>query len=316
MRSAPILSSLLMLLPLACKSSAEQAPPPAPPAAKAPEAAKPPPPAGPTAADAKAFAARVNADLEQLWSDWERAEWIKATYITHDTELMAAAFHEKALEYTSRAIKEATRFDGLALDPDTARTIALLKVSQSMPAPNDPAKRKRLAEISAQMESVYGKGKFCDGKGSCKDLGELSKILAESHDYDALLRAWTGWRTISPEMRPMYGEFVAIANEGAKEIGFDNLGELWRAAYDMTPAEFEAETDRLWTQVKPLYDQLHCYVRGRLAEKYGKDKVDPKGLIPAHLLGNMWAQEWANVYPLVEPYKGELLHLARHGSAP
>jgi peptidyl-dipeptidase A len=305
MRSSPILTSLLMLVPLACKSSAEQTPPPPPPAAPKAEAPKPPPPpAGPTAADAKAFADKVNADLKVLWSEWERAEWIKSTYITHDTELMAARFHEDSLAYTSAAIKEATKFDGLTLDVDTARTIALLKVSQSMPAPNDAQKRKRLAEISAQMDSIYGKGKFCDGKGSCKDLGELSKVLAESRDYDALLKAWTGWRTVSPEMRPMYREFVTIANEGAKEIGFENLGELWRAAYDMTPAEFEAETDRLWGQVKPLYDQLHCYVRGRLATKYGKDKVDPAGLIPAHLLGNMWAQEWANIYPLVEPYKG------------
>ncbi|MCA9549204.1 MAG: M2 family metallopeptidase [Myxococcales bacterium] len=297
--------SIGLVLLVGCKSSAEQAPPPVAPVAKAPEAKKPPPPPpGPTAADAKAFADRVNADLKQLLSDWERAEWIKSTYITHDTEVMAAGFHEKVLAYTSQAIKEATKFDGLALDPDTARTIALLKVSESMPAPNDAAKRKRLAEISAQLESIYGKGKYCDSKGACKDLGELSKVMAESHDYSKLLDAWKGWRTISPEMRPMYSEFVSIANEGAKEIGFENLGELWRASYDMTPAEFEAETDRLWGQVKPLYDQLHCYVRGKLAARYGKDKVDPKGLIPAHLLGNMWAQEWANIYPLVEPYKG------------
>ncbi len=302
MKRAPILlSSLLLLLPAACKQSgAEQAPPPV----AQPTTPAAPPVAKPTAEDAKAFAAKVNADLKEMWGLWERSEWIKSTYIMHDTELMAAHFHEQVMAYTGQAIKEATKFDGLELDADTARTLKLLKVSQSMPAPNDPKKRKRLAEIGAKMESIYGKGKYCDDKGDCQNLGELSKVLATKQNYDELLAAWTGWRTISKEMRPMYSEFVGIANEGAQEIGFDNLGELWRAAYDMSPAEFEAETDRLWTDVKPLYDQLHCYVRARLAKKYGKDKVDPEGKIPAHLLGNMWAQEWMNIYPLVEPYRG------------
>ena len=302
-RARIALSSALLLAPLACKQSgAEQAPPPA--AAPAASATPAPAAAKPTAEDAKAFAKKVNADLKALWGNWERAEWIKSTYIIHDTQVNAAYFHEKVMEYTSAALEEATKFDGLDLDPDTQRTLHLLKVSQSMPAPNDAAKRKRLAEISAEMEGIYGKGKSCDSKGNCKTLGELSQVLAESHDYDELLAAWTGWRTVSPKMRPMYADFVSIANEGAQEIGFDNLGEAWRAAYDMSPAEFEAETDRLWGQVKPLYEQLHCYVREHLAKKYGKDKVDPEGMIPAHLLGNMWAQEWANIYPLVEPYRG------------
>ncbi len=298
-RPALLISSLLMLPALAC------APTQKPAIAQAPAPVQAAEPAKPTAAQAKAFADKVNTDLKQMWGHWERAEWVKSTHITHDTELMAAHFHEQVMAYTAQAIKDATQFDGLELDTDTARTLKLLKVSQSMPAPNDPTKRKRLAEISAKMESMYGKGKFCDAKGKCKTLGELSEVMASSRNYEELLNAWKGWRTISTDMRPMYSEFVGIANDGAKEIGFDNLGELWRAAYDMTPAEFETETDRLWTQVKPLYDQLHCYVRAKLAKKYGKDKVDPEGKIPAHLLGNMWAQEWMNIYPLVEPFKGQ-----------
>jgi peptidyl-dipeptidase A len=128
--------------------------------------------------------------------------------------------------------------------------------------------------------------------------------MSESRNYDELLRAWEGWHFTANELRPLYSRFVELANEGAKEIGYKDLGELWRSGYDMSPAEFETETERLWTQVKPLYDQLHCHVRAKLVEKYGKDKVPEAGLIPAHLLGNMWAQEWGNIYPLVEPYKG------------
>jgi len=153
------------------------------------------------------------------------------------------------------------------------------------------------------MEGLYGKGKWCGKDGAnCRDLLALEDVLKKSRNYEELLDAWQGWHTISTPMRPMYERLVALSNEGARETGFANLGELWRAGYDMPPADFEKETDRLWRQVKPLYDDLHCYVRGRLQKTYGKDKVPDGKPIPAHLLGNMWAQEWGNVWPLVQPY--------------
>jgi peptidyl-dipeptidase A len=258
--------------------------------------------------EAKAFVEKTNKDLLRLWSDWQRAEWIKDTYIIEDTEIVAARAQEAVMAYTSEAIKEATRFDGVQLDADTARSLHLLKISLPLPAPSNADKRAELASIQAKMSGLYGKGKYCDqkdGKERCRDLGELSKVLATSKSYDDMLDAWKGWHSISPVMRPMYQRYAELANEGAKEIGFNDLGDLWRSGYDMTPAAFEAETDRLWQQLKPMYDQLHCYVRAKLSEKYGKDKVPVDGPIPAHLLGNMWAQEWGNVYPLVEPYKNE-----------
>ena len=71
--------------------------------------------------------------------------------------------------------------------------------------------------------------------------------------------------------------------------------------YDMTPEEFSAMYDRLWAETKPLYDQLHCYTRTKLNQKYG-DAVQPAtGPIRADLLGNMWAQEWGNIYDVVAP---------------
>lgn len=260
-----------------------------------------------TPADAQSFIEQVNQDLKELWTEWSRAEWVKSTYIIDDTELLAARANERQLAYAGEAIKEAASFNGMDVDPAVRRQLDLLRRSQTMPAPSDAAKRKELTEIVAKMEGLYGKGEFCgdDKKGPCRDLGQLSKVLAESRDYDATLEAWRGWRTIAPPMRPMYERFVELTNEGAKEIGYANVAELWKSNYDMAPDAFEAETDRLWAQVKPLYDQLHCEVRARLSKHYGADKVSPDGLIPAHLLGNMWSQEWANIYPLVEPYKGQ-----------
>ncbi len=270
--------------------------------------------AKPTAADAKAFVTRVNADLLKLYTESSRADWVKNTYITEDTEIMSADASEKVAIYVASAIKEAAKFDGLALDTDTARAITLLKVSADLPAPNDAAKTADLAKIASQMTSIYGKGKYCKkgqsstapagSKEACRDLEELSNVMSQSRDYDELLDAWNGWHTISPEIQPLFSKYVALANEGAVNLGFADDGALWKSRYDMKPEQFEAEMERLWGQVKPLYEDVHCYVRGKLAEKY-PGKVKASGPIPAHVLGNMWAQEWANIYPLVEPYPGE-----------
>jgi len=260
------------------------------------------------AAAAKAFVDQVDGELRTLSVAASKAEWEKNTNITEATEKAAAAANERLMEFMGKTIKAATRFPSAGLDPDTARKLHLIKTTGSPPpAPEDAAKRKELAEIGAKMEGIYGKGKACkDPKKpkTCKDLGQLSDIIGESRDYDELLAAWQGWHQIAGELRPMYSRFVELANEGAREIGYKDLGELWRSGYDMSPADFEQETERLWTQVKPLYDQLHCHVRAKLVEKYGKDRVPEAGLIPAHLLGNMWAQEWSNIYPLVEPFPG------------
>ncbi|MCP3099503.1 M2 family metallopeptidase [Myxococcus sp. K15C18031901] len=262
-------------------------------------------PEKPTSEDAKKFVEKLNADLKQLWTKQATAEWIKSTYITDDTERNAAYVNEEVLGYVNGAIKDSRRFDGLKLDADTARMLHLLRVSQALPAPSDAQKRAQLATIAAKLEGLYGKGKYCGADGKCRDLEELSDVMAESHDYDALLDAWQGWHSISRPMRPLYEQLVSISNDGAKDIGFNDLGTLWRSGYDMPPADFEKEAQRLWGQVKPLYDDLHCYVRGRLAKEYGAAKVPAGKPIPAHLLGNMWAQEWNNIYPLVEPFPGQ-----------
>jgi len=260
-----------------------------------------------TPEEAKQFVEKVNADLKRLLTKQSTAEWIKNTYITDDTERNAAYANEDLLGYINNAIKGARRFEGLQLDPDTARMLYLLKVFQPLAAPADAQKRAELTATASKLEGLYGKGKYCgkDGKGKCRDLGELSDVMADSRNYDELLDVWQGWHQVSRPMRPLYERLVSISNEGAKDIGVDDLGTLWRSGYDMPPAEFEKEAQRLWGQVKPLYDELHCYVRGRLAKQYGEAKVPAGKPIPAHLLGNMWAQEWNNIYPLVEPFPGQ-----------
>ncbi len=272
-------------------------------------------PTGPaTVDDAIEFVKDVNATIRALAADADRAAWVKSTYITPDTEHLESKERERVMEFLTRKVKEARRFEGLELPSETARSLYLLKFSAGLPAPSDAKKRARLAELTTQLESIYGKGKYCspklkgkgeDKKSDCLELDELGNVLSKEKDYDLLLEVWKGWHSISPPMRSMYEEFVTIGNEGASELGFGNMAEIWKGGYDMSAAEFEQEMNRLWTEVKPLYEKLHCLVRARLSKRYGPDKVKPDGPIPAHLLGNMWAQEWQSLYPLVEPHKGK-----------
>jgi peptidyl-dipeptidase A len=266
----------------------------------------------PTVAEADAFVRTVNEELRRLVEDVDHAAWVKATYINVDSEYLETKARDHLLEFVTRKVKESRRFSGLALSPETARALYVLAYSAGLPAPTDPAKRARLAKITTELESIYGKGKYCspkllgkgeDPKSDCLTVDEINRVLGKQRDHDLLLDAWTGWHKISPPMRPMYGELVALGNEGARELGFKDMAEIWKGGYDMTDAQFEAEADRLWQLVKPLYEKLHCFARARLAKQYA-GKVDKKQPIPAHLLGNLWAQEWQNLYPMMEPFPG------------
>ncbi|HEV7606752.1 MAG TPA: M2 family metallopeptidase, partial [Steroidobacteraceae bacterium] len=256
------------------------------------------------------FVADVNHDLIDLNREANAAGWTQATDITVDTQYLNARATDRYLEFFSRKAAEAKAYDKLEIDASSARALMLIKLGVSAPAPSDPAKRRELAELTTELDAMYGEGKYCppgtnkDGrKTDCKNLDELSEVIATSRNYQELTDAWAGWHSVARPMRPKYQRFVELANEGAKELGFDDVGVLWRAGYDMPVADFEKEADRLWSQVEPLYKGLHCYARGRLQQRYGKDKVPDGKPIPAHLLGNMWAQQWNRVYDdLLKPY--------------
>jgi peptidyl-dipeptidase A len=250
------------------------------------------------------FVARVNARLTELEEVTEAADFVQSTYITPDTEMLNARVKEPFLEFLSRAAEESKRYDGQQLSPDTARSIKLLKLQVSAPAPADAAKRRELTQLSTRLEGMYGEAKFCpDGARSCKTLDELSDTLSKSRNYDELTTAWKGWHDIGAPMREPYTKFAALANEGAQELGFKDLGVMWRSGYDMPAEEFDQVAEKLWQQVKPLYNELHCDARAALAKKYGDDKVPAGKPIPAQLFGNMWAQQWNNIYDdVLKPY--------------
>ena len=250
------------------------------------------------------FVARVNGELTARAQEAQAAGFTLDTFITPDTQLLNARANDRYLAYLSKAVAEAKRYDAQKLSPATARALMKLRLNVAAPAPDDAHKRARLTQLEAQLEAKYGEGKYCPtGPASCKNLDQLAEILATSRNYDELTDAWKGWHSVGAGMREDYTQFVALANEGARELGFKDLGVMWRAGYDMSPEEFDAESERLWQQVKPLYDGLHCYAHARLAKRYGADKVPAGKPIPAQLLGNMWAQQWNKIYPdILKPY--------------
>jgi peptidyl-dipeptidase A len=250
------------------------------------------------------FVARANRELEDLSAELGAAGWVRATYITEDTAIIEAAATEKYAKWHSGMVQQALAYEGQDVAPETRRAINLLKLGTSLPTPADPAKRKELTMIATELGGMYGAGKYCKSDSDCLSGSELEGLMQDTRDYDELQEYWEGWRTISPPMREKYQRYVELANEGANELGYGDLGEMWRAGFDMSPAEFQDEVTRLWEQVKPLYSELHCAVRAKLGERYGTDKVPQDGPIPAHLLGNMWAQEWGSIYDIMEPYPG------------
>ncbi len=258
--------------------------------------------APPTVAEAKSFIDRAESELLKLSLTANRAEWVQETYITGDTEALAATENEKLIARTTELVGEAKRFDGLKLPPDVARKILLMKLSLELPAPSNPALREELTQTAASLGAAYGKGKYCPDKGAkCLGIDDLDERMATLRDPAQLLNMWTGWHKVGAPMKDRYARFVELSNQGARELGFADTGVLWRSGYDMTPEQFSAELERLWAQLDPLYRELHAYVRRKLVAKYGAAADRKDGMIPADLLGNMWAQEWGNVYDLVAP---------------
>ena len=263
--------------------------------------------AAPTVADARRFMDRAEKELEALSVKQSRAAWVAATFITDDTEEMSADAQARLSVAVQRYALQAKGFDKVEMPSDLRRKFKLLKLSLAAPPPSDSAEALELTRLGVGLASDYGKGTYCrhrsgdTAKAECLQINDLSRILATSRKPDELLDAWIGWHSISPPMRPRYARFIELSNKGARELGFADAGQLWRAGYDMTPDQFTAEVERLWKGVEPLYVALHAYVRTKLVAQYGPSVVPPGGLIPAHLLGNMWAQEWGNIYDIVAP---------------
>jgi peptidyl-dipeptidase A len=258
------------------------------------------PPPAVTAADAAAFIDDVEAQYTAITEEYSRINWVNATYINYDTDWLVANIEARITELGVRFAKQAVRYDGLDVEATVRRKLELLKLALTLPAPERPGAAQELAEITTRLGSTYSTGKI-EFEGRTVPQSETETLMRTLRDPAKLEEVWTQWHDYARVMKTDYARMVEIANEGARELGYADVGTFWRSGYDMPPHEFAAEVDRLWGQVKPLYDDLHCYVRSKLNEHYGDGTVPLDEPIRADLLGNMWAQSWAPLYDLVAP---------------
>lgn len=253
-----------------------------------------------TVEQAKLYVTNAEQQIEDISEYVAKANWIAQTYITQDSQFIASQANEEYKMLGIELANGAAKFKDLNLDKDTKRKLDLLRLGLTLPAPvGQPELTAELAKIESELGAMYGSG--MTPEGDKYNLVELSKTLANADDPEKMLEAWVNWRKVSPQMKPKYERLVEIANQGANDLGFSDVGSMWRSKYDMSPAAFEQEMDRVWLQVKPLYDSLHCHVRAKLNEKYGDEHVALDEPLPAHLMGNMWAQSWGNLYDVVGP---------------
>ena len=232
--------------------------------------------------------------------------WISSKFITFDSQKVIADYGTR---YTLDALDKARRassFDDLEVSDEKRRMLNILKTSFVMPPPLDSELAAELSKITTSLGAMYGSGEHCFDDGVCYDLEAFEAIIDNSRDPKELLKAWSGWHEISKPMKPMYMRMVEIGNQGANDLGYQNLSDLWFSKYDMPGDEFLMETDRVWSEVKPLYDALHCHVRAKLNDHYGDDIVSTSDPLPVHILGNMWGQSWSKIYDIVYPKQEEL----------
>ena len=249
--------------------------------------------------DVETFLERVELEDKTLGPVASSAYWIGSNFITYDSQKVVADYGKRFQLLALERARQAATFDKVLVSEENRRKLNLIKNSFVMPSPLDDALAGEIAGISAELDAMYGAGQHCFGEGDCYDLEAFEAVIDNSRDPDELLKAWEGWRNIGKPMKDMYLRMVEIGNLGAKDLGYDGLTDLWFSQYDMPADDFLAETDRVWDELKPLYDALHCHVRNELSEHYGEAVVSKEGSMPAHVLGNMWGQSWANIYDLV-----------------
>ena len=256
----------------------------------------------PSAADADKFVAAAEKELGDFTIFNAQVSWINATYITDDTDAVAARVGAQGTEMQVRFANEAAKYQAIPnLSYDTKRKLDLLRGGLTLPAPTTAGAAVELNTLATRLTSQYGKGKGTL-KGVAVGGSDIEAEMGTNRDPALLKEMWASWNNnVGSPMRTDYAREVEIANAGARELGYADVGAMWRSQYDMPADDFAKLTDRLWAQVKPLYDQLHCYTRTKLNEKYGETVQPRTGPIRADLLGNMWAQEWGNIYDIVAP---------------
>ncbi|KAJ3342651.1 hypothetical protein HDU93_001631 [Gonapodya sp. JEL0774] len=252
----------------------------------------------------KAYLDEVNDILSEAERVASEAAWAYETDVTDENLAKLAdadvAFSSLALKTSRRTAKLFGKCDltGPKFPASLGRQVKFL-IELSTDTPSSKSDQKRLAQVIGEMTSTYAKARV-DGHLLDPD---LTATLATSRNADELERVYVGWRDANKVSKAPFSEYVELQNKAAAENGYKDMGAVWRSGYEMPTAEFDELLLTALSQISPLYDALHCYTYHKLRSFYGPSVVDgDDGLIPAHLLGNMWSQDWSNIYDILTPY--------------
>ena len=251
------------------------------------------------------FIERIETEDELINPIIYSASWISSNFITHDSQLVLADYSKRSTLIDLQRSKDASSYNASSASDTERRKLNILKSAFVMPPPLDDALATELSKIETKLSAMYGSGIYCFSENDCNDLEGFEAIIDNSRDPKELKKAWEGWHEIGKPMKGPYMRMVEIGNQGAQELGYDDLSDLWFSKYDMPSEEFLQSIDEVWNEVKPLYDALHCHAREMLNEEYGDDVVSKDGPLPVHILGNMWGQSWSNIYDIIYKNKAQ-----------
>ncbi|XP_053436341.1 angiotensin-converting enzyme 2 [Nycticebus coucang] len=266
-----------------------------------------------TEEQAKTFLDNFNREAEELSHQGALASWNYNTNITEENvQKMNEAEGKRSAFYEEQSkLSQTYPLEGIQ-NRTVKRQLKALQQRGSSALSAD--KNKRLSTILNAMSTIYSTGKVCkpNNPQECLLLEPgLEEIMANSRDYSERLWAWEGWRAeVGKQLRPLYEEYVDLKNEMARANNYEDYGDYWRAdydaegedGYDYNRSQLIEDVEHIFTQIKPLYEHLHAYVRTKLMNTY-PSHISPTGCLPAHLLGDMWGRFWTNLYSLAVPFE-------------
>ncbi|XP_065156187.1 angiotensin-converting enzyme-like [Atheta coriaria] len=175
------------------------------------------------------------------------------------------------------------------------------------PAALPPDQLDRYNRLINDMLSVYNQASICalnePFRCGLRLQPDLSHIMANSRNWEELQHVWTEWRRqTGHHVKESYEQLVHLSNEAARLNNFSDTAEYWNFPFESPSLNLDLED--AWEEIKPLYELLHAYVRRRLRDFYGPEKINRQAPLPAHILGNMWAQSWTNIFEISQPYPG------------
>ncbi|KAM6291936.1 angiotensin-converting enzyme 2 [Porphyrio hochstetteri] len=263
--------------------------------------------------EAQRFLEDFNRRVEDISYESSIASWNYNTNITEENANKMNEADSKWSAFYDEASRNASSFPLASIQDDLTR-LQIQSLQDRGSSNLSPEKYERLSTVLSKMSTIYSTGTVCKTTepSECLVLEPgLDIIMANSTDYHERLWAWEGWRAnVGRMMRPLYEEYVDLKNEIATLNNYSDYGDYWRANYEADyPENYKYSRDQLikdvektFEQIKPLYQQLHAYVRHRLEQFYGPEFISSTGCLPAHLLGDMWGRFWTNLYPLTVPY--------------